>query len=270
MQKLERLKNSIASKIPQEEERELENWERNQLFFDSTIEADKCFCKDPGKCKSKGFQTIRFNTPDRYSRWCSRYKKWEEQQKISNAVNSIMPEKLRKLSFRDFDGERSPQSKIALGLCLRYYKKKAFMKGSNLILAGSCGNGKSHLASAILHNSMIKGYSCGFVTASSLNRGGFNEIEQRFEVLKNVDLVVVDDLYDEPDNQLIMRHLFNFINYRYEVEKGIVITTNYTQELFEKAVDVRIWDRLRERLKKWIEIDDVESFRGKINKYKEW
>ena len=259
---MEKKLRSIGSKIRQDDQ---ENWEKESLWFKDIEVAKECKCDDPGKCMSRG--AIRYGKDG--IMFCERFLKWERQERVNKKVSKILPEKLRKLSFKQFDDTVSEQSKQAYELCKKYYTKKLFLKGSNVILSGSYVTGKSHLASAVIHNCMIDNYSAGFVTASALNRGGFDDIEKRFEAMKQCDVVVIDDLATETDNPLILRHLFDFINYRYEVEKGIIITTNFNKDLFRESVGDRIFDRLEER-SRWIEIKDVGSYRKKITKYNDW
>ena len=161
-------------------------------------------------------------------------------------------------------------TKQAYNIAQKYYSKKAYMSGANLLFLGSYGTGKTHLAVALLHNALRQGHTAGFVTASTMNRGGFEEIEQRFDAMKDADLVVIDDLANEMSNKLIANHMFSLINYRYQAEKGIIITSNLSVEGLQEAVGERILDRITER-SAVIYISDVESYREeKRSEYLEW
>jgi len=127
------------------------------------------------------------------------------------------------------------------------------------------------LASAVVHNVLKTTYdTAAFVTASQLRFGGYEEIENRFSLLESMDLLVIDDISNEMDNKLIAQHMFTLINYRYEAELGMVITTNLDLPGLRNSLGERIFDRLKER-SAVVEINDVESFRGvKRSEYLGW
>ncbi len=238
-------------------------------WFATLIEATEYKCEAPEECPVNGWKTWGTGS-ESGAIPCEVFATWEKNRKLQRKLDGILPAKFRELGFSNFDSERSKMTKQAYNVAQKYYSKRAYKKGANLLFLGGYGTGKTHLAVALLHNAIMQGHTAGFVTASTMNRGGFDEIEQRFEAMKDADLVVIDDLATELENKLIANHMFSLINYRYQTEKGLVITSNMSLKELGEAVGKRILDRITER-SAVIYITDVESYRkNKRKEYLEW
>jgi len=201
---------------------------------------------------------------------CPKFAAWSRQSRVQQRLQESLPLKFRDLGFGNYK-KRSLQTTKAFDIAFKYYEKAAYRRGANLILTGPYGTGKTHLASAVVHNVLKTTYdTAAFVTASQLRFGGYEEIENRFSLLESMDLLVIDDISNEMDNKLIAQHMFTLINYRYEAELGMVITTNLDLPGLRNSLGERIFDRLKER-SAVVEINDVESFRGvKRSEYLGW
>lgn len=78
------------------------------------------------------------------------------------------------------------------------------------------------------------------------NRNYTWETENIIEHLKTVDLLVLDDLGAENTTDWTKEILFNIVDYRYNAELPLIITTNCVPEELKAKIGDRIFDRIRE------------------------
>lgn len=172
-----------------------------------------------------------------------------------------IPKKFWDRTFENFE-PRSEDLAIALSIAIKYTEKQAWERGANLIFLGPYGTGKTHLAAAITRSAITQGSTAAFITAP--------RIQINFDAIKDVDLITIDDVTNEANDQDALKKLFFLINYRYEAEKGLVITSNLSLEMFKKLMGERIFDRLYERTT-FVVIKDVGSYRKiKREQYLDW
>lgn len=118
-----------------------------------------------------------------------------------------------------------------------------------LVLSGGYGAGKTHLAAAIASERLAAGQSVFFsITPDLLDhlRATFaptSEIayDELFDNVRNVNLLVLDDLGAENGTAWATEKLFQIINYRYNYRMPTVITTNHR---LLSHMDERIRSRL--------------------------
>ncbi len=118
-----------------------------------------------------------------------------------------------------------------------------------LVFMGAYGCGKTHLAAAVANQAVDKGISTLFLTVPDLldwlrfSYGSAEQsLEERFEEIRNVPLLVLDDLGTQNTTPWAGEKLYQIINHRYVNQLPTVITTN--QSLTE--IDGRISSRLRD------------------------
>ncbi len=116
-----------------------------------------------------------------------------------------------------------------------------------LLLMGGYGCGKTHLAAAIANHAVSLGVPTLFLTVPDLLdwlRFSFDAadttFEERFNEIRNIQLLVLDDLGTQNATAWAAEKLFQIINHRYINRLPTVITTN--QDL--KEIDGRIVSRL--------------------------
>lgn len=125
--------------------------------------------------------------------------------------------------------------------------------GRGLLLMGSCGSGKTHLAvSALLE--IIDSGKPGRLLFSNFQdliqeiQASFDseEAPSKSEILRpllDVDLLVLDELGSQKPSMFVQDILYYVINSRYNAQRTTIFTTNYADDLSE-----RIGERLRSRL----------------------
>jgi DNA replication protein DnaC len=122
-----------------------------------------------------------------------------------------------------------------------------------LTFSGTYGCGKTHLAAAIAHRRVAKGEKVLFVVVADLLdhlRAAFNPhspvaYDRRFEQIRRVDFLVLDDLGTENATPWAREKLFQILNYRYNAALPTVITTAHTLEELDPWLATRIADPRR-------------------------
>ena len=120
-----------------------------------------------------------------------------------------------------------------------------------LVLFGNYGAGKTHLAAAIANEALRHHYRVLFAIVPDLldhlrsTFGPSSEIEydDRFEMIRDVPLLILDDLGTENTTPWAREKLFQIINYRYNDALPTVITSNRKPE----DIDPRIFSRMSDR-----------------------
>jgi DNA replication protein DnaC len=120
-----------------------------------------------------------------------------------------------------------------------------------LILFGNYGAGKTHLAAAIANVALRRQTRVLFAIVPDLldhlraTFGPSSEVEydDRFETIREVPLLILDDLGTENATSWAREKLFQIINYRYNDALPTVITSNRKPE----DIDPRIFSRMSDR-----------------------
>jgi len=118
-----------------------------------------------------------------------------------------------------------------------------------LLFMGTYGSGKTHLAAAIANKVIESGIATLFLTVPDLldwlrySYGSHeSSFEERFEEIRNIRLLVLDDLGTQNTTPWAEEKLYQILNHRYTHHLPTVITTN--QELIE--IEGRIRSRLQD------------------------
>ncbi|HXQ38791.1 MAG TPA: ATP-binding protein, partial [Anaerolineales bacterium] len=118
-----------------------------------------------------------------------------------------------------------------------------------LLLEGSYGAGKTHLAAAIANAAVYRGMPTLFITVPDLLdslRFSFSDattsFETRFEDIRNAALLVMDDFGTHNATPWAQEKIFQIINYRYINKLPTVITTNLILDEIESRIRSRLQD----------------------------
>jgi DNA replication protein DnaC len=165
---------------------------------------------------------------------------------------SLMPEHLKTVTFQEFEPENETQEK-AFKLAAQFVKE--VVEGNenprNVLLSGSYGIGKSHLAAAAIHEVLAAGKYGIFITLPALldlikstyrKESDASEADIMFWIQK-ADAVVLDDLGAIKDTEWTDEKLFKILDSR--IGKATFFTTNLTSKDLQQNIGGRNYDRLK-------------------------
>jgi DNA replication protein DnaC len=167
-------------------------------------------------------------------------KAFEELKKTSNI------ELFRDLTFESFN-PRVPKTRDAYEAALKYAKDPSDW----LLFIGNYGCGKTHLAAAIANEALNRHIRLYFAVVPDLLdylRSTFDpnseaSYDQRFEMIRNVPLLILDDLGTENAKPWAREKLYQIINHRYNAKLPTVITTNNDLDSLDGRIRSRLYDR---------------------------
>jgi len=165
-------------------------------------------------------------------------------------------DRLSHLSFENFipSGNKkakfmTPQEAESLHEAYEISEKFAELQMGWLLLEGGYGCGKTHLAAAIANYSVNHGIPTLFITVPDLLdslRFAYADpettFEQRFEEIRNANLLIMDDFGTQNATGWAQEKLFQIINYRYTNKLPTVITTNLMLDQIEGRIRSRLQD----------------------------
>jgi DNA replication protein DnaC len=133
-----------------------------------------------------------------------------------------------------------------------------------LLLTGPVGVGKTHLAVAVgKHFKETNNLEVIFAVVPDLLdhlRSAFNpsaeiQYDDRFNRIKSVPMLILDDLGTENATPWAREKLFQIINHRYTERFPTIITTNVDLAKIDDRIASRIMDS---RLTEWVQIDAAD------------
>lgn len=149
------------------------------------------------------------------------------------------------------------KAQTALGHCQRYVETWAERreKGSSLILCGSVGTGKTHLACGITQE-LIRRYSCRVIyttvaqavrrVRSTYSRNAQETEEMVLDEMIRVPLLILDEVGIQSGTEHEHGVLFEIINGRYASVRPTIVISNLGIKDLSGAIGERLVDRLRE------------------------
>ena len=164
----------------------------------------------------------------------------------------------RHLTFANYDSK-------ARGVKLAYDAARAFAQDPNgwLGLFGTFGTGKTHLAAAVANTVLALPMPVYFGVVPDLLdylRAAFapnseSRYDDRFDMLKNVPLLVLDDIGTEKSSDWAKEKLYQIINHRYNLRMPTIFTSNQDLDRLDGRIASRLKDVSLSRLY-YIEGDD--------------
>lgn len=188
-----------------------------------------------------------------------------EKQLLDRAYNSsALGNKLKRENFATFnlnlfsdtatDGP-SPREhmKEVLALSKRFIARIHQKPAENLLFTGHTGLGKTFLCSCIAkelidqHVSVI--YQTAFQLMDTISRYKFSDkqdplMRTAYDLIFNVDLLIIDDLGTEMINNFTQSEAFNIVNTRLLNDKPTIISTNLTPIEISQAYGERLGSRI--------------------------
>ena len=164
-------------------------------------------------------------------------------------VNRLMQERgprTKSRTFKAFDPNKQP---TAYKACRAYVENGTYETGMGLLMMGTNGTGKTHLACAISNYLLASGTPALYDTWA----GHLQKLKDEFEdgtrrylnLMKKADMLVIDDLGKDKGSEWNDEILYEVINSRYEHCKPVIVTTNKTPAELE-ARDPAVYSRLCE------------------------
>lgn len=119
-----------------------------------------------------------------------------------------------------------------------------------LLLKGTYGSGKTHLAAAVANHQLQLGYRPIFITVPDLLdhlRGTYRPnsnvtYDDLFEEVRNTPLLILDDLGAHNHSDWAQEKLFQIFNHRYNARLPMVVTTNQDLDMLEERIRSRLSD----------------------------
>lgn len=225
------------------------------------LEAAKCekvceICSGLLGCqmRAKGWQMAfdesasdMYDYPMFLYRQCEKYKAKE----VRKQEELVLSAKFQQRSFETF--KITDKNREAFEICKEYADKFEKFTPYGLLLMGTVGTGKTHLAAAIVRVAIRKGIPTAFVKVPQLLEeikagygGNGQESKQLQDKVKTRRLVVLDDLGAEKITDWTLDRMYQIIDSRYSQELPTIITTNCKHQELEDHVGKRAYDRILE------------------------
>lgn len=177
---------------------------------------------------------------------------------MSNLSNVLEKENFQSFNldiFSDepFEGQKlTPKKNMMniLNICEGFAFNFDVNSKDNLLFYGETGTGKTFLANCIAKSLLDKGKIVIYQTAFKLLeiledlRFGKNSNRDKYNLLFEADLLIIDDLGTEMTNTFTNTELFNIINSRLLSNKKMIVSTNLSPKEIMDRYDDRIFSRL--------------------------
>ncbi len=175
-------------------------------------------------------------------------RKHEELLKISNLGQ------FEHKTFENFDPGINHDVADARAIAMQFATDPHGFGKPWLFFMGRCGTGKTHMAAAIANHYMThQGGRALFTIVPDLLdhlRAAFNPAatngvtyDQRFQDVRDVPLLILDDLGTENATPWAKEKLFQIFNHRYNARLSTVITTNHDFAQIDDRIVSRLLDR---------------------------
>jgi DNA replication protein DnaC len=212
-------------------------------------------CQGLENCTTKGYLLVYEEINDKtyhYYTKCPKLKMLEEQLRYSrNIKSSGLPKLYLNKTFENFDVGKNEK---AIKRIKEYLQNKEWRKGKGLYITGTVGCGKTHIASAIVHELAKENVYTLFVFVPDFLdevRSTYDEEQEEedredpLELARNSSVLVLDDLGTEKVTEWAKEKLLQLINYRINNNLATIITTNLTMKELYERLGVRIYSRIK-------------------------
>jgi DNA replication protein DnaC len=247
-----------------------------QFFADTTPETDDPDVRDEPvvcpKCYGAGLEVV----PGKGARPCE----CRQRNTQTNDLEKVrIPKRYDTCHFHNYHAASPSQErafKYASKLAMDY---PAVDRG--LLLTGTVGVGKTHLAVAILKGLTERGFSCLFYEFGALLKeiqDSYNPSTQASELkvlapILETEILVLDEIGASKPTEWVRDTMAHIINSRYNDQKLTIFTTNYLDDRRadrDETLEDRLGVRLRSRLFEMCRTVKIlgEDYRRKIDQKK--
>lgn len=160
--------------------------------------------------------------------------------KITEIINERLPKRFANCTFDNYIGSEQLKNKLKL----------AAKNKESILLSGSVGSGKTHLAVAYLREFLINNGSYIFmITYIAEMIDSIFKNSDNLEKVQNVDLLLIDDLGAESVKDWGLEKIFDVVNFRYMELLPVIVTTNLNSKELSNKIGQRSFSRLLEMCK---------------------
>lgn len=158
----------------------------------------------------------------------------------------------KRFSTRTFENFDPSQNGRAYEICKRYVERKIYdTEKCGLIICGGYGTGKTHLVASVANAMIDKGIPVLFDTyGGHLEKlkaeFNANEAPKYLNLMRNVDMLILDDVGKEKQSEWSQSIMFDILNHRYENMKPVIITSNFSDKELERYFGEACYSRLIE------------------------
>ena len=238
---------------------------RPETALTTSSSTENLYCPHCGKEK-KIFQAellgTVFNIPvncqceiDRFNAAMERINRHGERERARARLKNSGLDQAEQMTLAGF--QPRPGTALALQVAQDFIAQweQKLTTGAGFTLAGAYGNGKSHLAAAVIRALAEKGIWASYQPVAALLKrvratfsGSGETEEQILDLLQNVKCLALDDVGAQKQTAWAEEFLFTVVDHRYRRRLPTIVTTNCTTEQsLTEALGGRVVDRLVER-----------------------
>ena len=175
-----------------------------------------------------------------------------KQERLNRVLAmSNLGERFREAAFENF--KQTPETASCWDAFRKYAEDFSRETTEGICIYGRPGNGKSHLAAALVNAVIRRGYTAVFIEVPDLfarikaTYDGEGSEDRIMRSLASCDLLILDDAGAEKPTPWVREKFYQIINARYKDRKPVVITTN-TPDMagLEDIIGFRAYDRVLE------------------------
>ena len=141
---------------------------------------------------------------------------------------------------------KTEEQKKLIHKMLKNYSNKKLENISDMLINGSIGTGKTHIALAFIKKLLEANLYCKYSTEYDLLNLFFMKKYDKFNQFKKTDVLIIDELgkRDLLDWQTIQ--IEELLSYRYNEQLPTILITNRNKKEFKAFVVDRVVDRLKD------------------------
>ena len=179
-----------------------------------------------------------------------------------NYIKSVsnIPKRYQDANFTPLNAKQEELIRV-----IRTNLKDSINKVSDLIIYGTVGTGKTHIAIGALNKLIEKGVYCKYATEAQLLEMYFRRDYIQFDNFKKTTLLIIDEVGKGDLAKWQQIQIEELVSYRYNEMLPTFFITNLSQKDFKKSMGDRVIDRLRDN--KAIQFTlEGDSLRGKLKR----